>query len=328
MLSDRELSAAIGTTAYGPDRGKIGTVEHFFVDDRTGEPTWVAVSTGLFGTRHSIIPAGEARFEEGNLHLPVTRDAVRNAPSIGDTQHLDPDAEAVLREHYGLAGSAAGAAAGAAGRPTAGDTDTTDRADTTDTVITGTAGMAGTAAGAQTAGGAGRTDTVALPPVDTTQRSGGDGSMIRSEEQLRVSTEQIATTRVRVVKYVVTEEVQVTVPVRREEVRIEEVPLDAPDPGPGESLVDEGRHAAQDGTAQDGTARGGGGAAPATGGPAELPQEIVLHREEPVVSVRVVPAERVRLHTEVVGGQERVSAQMQREQIAVDEEQISARDGR
>ena len=56
--------------------------------------------------------------------------------------------------------------------------------------------------------------------------------MVRSEEQLRVGTETAAATRVRVVKYVVTEEVQVTVPLRREEIRIEEVPIDAADAEP------------------------------------------------------------------------------------------------
>jgi stress response protein YsnF len=133
--------------------------------------------------------------------------------------------------------------------------------------------------------------------------------MTRSEEQLRATTERVAATRVRLVKYVVTEEVQITVPVRRAEIRIEEVPLGAPDAGPGESLVPEGRHAAP----EDGV--------PALADDAEsgLPGEIVLHREEPVVSVRVVPAERVRLRTEVVRGQEQVTGQVQREQIVLDE---------
>jgi hypothetical protein len=36
MLTEQQLSAAIGTTAYGADGDKIGTVDHFFVDDRTG----------------------------------------------------------------------------------------------------------------------------------------------------------------------------------------------------------------------------------------------------------------------------------------------------
>ena len=61
MLSQQQLTEAIGTKAYGPDGDEIGRVEHFFVDDRTGAPTWVAVTTGLFGTRHSIVPALDAQ---------------------------------------------------------------------------------------------------------------------------------------------------------------------------------------------------------------------------------------------------------------------------
>jgi stress response protein YsnF len=138
--------------------------------------------------------------------------------------------------------------------------------------------------------------------------------MVRSEEQLRVSTEQTAATRVRVVRYVVTEEVQVTVPLRREEIRVEEVPLDAPDVE-DETLSGYGRHAAQtDAGSAAGTSRTAGDG---------LPEEIVLHREEPVVGVRVVPVERVRLRTEVVQGQERVSGQVQRERIAVDETPVA-----
>src|SRR3954469_19373661 len=299
MLNDRELSAAIGSTAFAPDGDRIGTVEHFFVDDRTGAPTWVAVTTGLFGTRHSIVPAADATFAEGGLRLPVSKEAVRSAPRIAETQHLDPAEEAELRRHYGR----------------------------------GTAPGTGLESGPQTGPQTGleAPPTVEIPaervpeapaPAATADRpaaSASDGAMTRSEEQLRVSTEDVVATRVRLVKYVVTEEVQVTVPIRREEIRIEEVPLDAPDPGPGEGLVDEGglpegmqgggRHAADAGTLS-------------AGGTAGLPGEIVLHRGEPGVSVRVVPAERVRLRTEVVQGQERVGAQLQREQITVDEQPI------
>jgi PRC-barrel domain len=137
MLSERELSAAIGATAYGPDGHKIGTVEHFFTDDRTGAPTWVAVSTGLFGTRRSVVPAAEATLDDGGLRLPVTRDAVRSAPAVSD-EHLDPDAEELLRQHYS-GESAAGEAPDAenpdagtapAGTAPAGDAGSTAVADT------------------------------------------------------------------------------------------------------------------------------------------------------------------------------------------------------
>ena len=133
--------------------------------------------------------------------------------------------------------------------------------------------------------------------------------MTRSEEQLRVGTERVAATRVRLVKYVVTEDVQITVPIRREEIRVEEVPIDEVDDGIGESLVPGadvyGAHSAEPASA--GTSRG-------------LPEEIVLHTERPVVTVEVVPVERVRLRTDVVEGQETVTGQVQREQIVVDQD--------
>jgi uncharacterized protein (TIGR02271 family) len=250
MLSEREVTAAVGTRAYGAGGDELGTVEHFFVDDRTGAPTWVAVTTGLFGTRHSIVPATDATFTDGVLRLPVTKDAVRNAPHVaGD--HLDPGEEDALRRHYATGG---------------------------------------------------REEPVRQTPDAAPAERVDDGAMTRSEERLQVGTERVATTRARIVKYVVTEEVTITVPVRREEIRVEQVPIDAVDDDlPGESLVPAGE--------ASGT--------PVTG--SGLPDEIVLHTERPVVTVEVVPVERVRLRTEVVQGIETITEQVHREQIAVDQ---------
>ena len=267
MLTDREVSAAVGSTAYDAEGGKLGAVEHFFVDDRTGTPSWVAVTTGLFGTRTSLVPVQSASLTEGRLVLPVTRDAVRSAPEVGDGGHLGPDDEARLRRHYGL--------------EVAGTGEPAWTADSTGLTPVGAAAADDEPTGQH----------AAVPEAARTT----DGGMVRSEEQLRVGTERVAATRVRIVKYVVTEEVQITVPIRREEIRVEEVPVDAVD-GPGESLV------------------------PATSGGGGLPDEIVLHTERPVVSVEVVPTERVRLRTELVEGRETVSGQVQREQIVVDQQ--------
>jgi stress response protein YsnF len=256
MLDERAVSAAIGSTAYDATGAKIGTVEHFYVDDRTGAPSWVAVTTGMFGTRRSVVPALDATFTDGALRLPVALDAVKSAPHLtGD--HLSPDDEATLRQHYSRDQ----------------DTDQDVRQDT--------------GAGDET------------PSTGPRHAARDDDGMTRSEERLVAGTERVATTRARLVKYVVTEEVQITVPIRREEIRIEQVPLDAPDDGPGETLVSD---------QPAGTAAGGGG----------LPDEIILHRERPVVTVEVVPTERVRVRTAVVEGQETVSGQVQREQIVAD----------
>ncbi len=307
MLSERELAAAIGSAAYGPDGEKIGTVEHFFTDDRTGAPTWVAVSTGLFGTRHSVVPATDATFAEGSVRLPVTKDAVRTAPSVSD-QHLDPEAEALLRQHYGLDAGTTTAGTTTAGTATAG---TTTAGTTTAVTTTAPAGDDTTTRdlsqlpGDHRAGGteqdtvsidreAARDQTVPVAAVPTPPTT--DGAMTRSEEQLRVTMERYAAKRVRVVKYVVTEEVQVTVPIRREEIRIEEIPLGDGAPATAGVL--------------DTTGTGG------------LPETIVLHTERPVVGTEVVPVERVRLHTEWVQEHVQVHDQVRRERVDVDQDHL------
>jgi uncharacterized protein (TIGR02271 family) len=117
-----------------------------------------------------------------------------------------------------------------------------------------------------------------------------DDAMTRSEEELSVGTAQRETGRARLRKYVVTEEVQKTVPVRREEVRVEREPI-------------------TDGNVGD-----------ATDGPAisEEEHEVTLHAEEAVVDKQVVPKERVRLDKDVVEDEHQVSETVAKEQIEVD----------
>jgi stress response protein YsnF len=286
MLSEREISTAVGGAAYGADGSKLGTIEAFFADDRTGAPTWAAVSTGLFGTRHSIAPVADATFSDGALHLPVTTDAVKSAPPMkGD--HLDPADEETLRRHYGLADSGVGLADSGVGLA---DTRAVETPPVADTAFSATP---------EPSAETGPRHAAPMATGEPTSAAAADGAMVRSEEQLRLGTERVATTRARLVKYVVTEDVQITVPIRREEIRVEQVPLDDPvgdDDRGGETLVT--------------------GAAPTSGA---LPDEIILHTERPVVTVEVVPVERVRLRTELVEGQETVTGQVQREQIAVDQ---------
>ncbi len=92
-----------------------------------------------------------------------------------------------------------------------------------------------------------------------------DEAMTRSEEELRVGTTQRESGRARLRKHVVTEMVTKTVPVQREEVRIEREPI-----------TDANRDQATSGADIS-----------------EEEHEVVLHEEEPVVEKRVVPKERV-----------------------------------
>jgi uncharacterized protein (TIGR02271 family) len=114
--------------------------------------------------------------------------------------------------------------------------------------------------------------------------------MTRSEEELRVGKMDQERGRARLRKYVVTEEVQQTVPVRREEVRVEREPI-------------------TDGNVGD-----------ARDGPeiSEEEHEVVLHEEQPVVEKKAVPKERVRMDKESVTAEAQVSEEVRKEHIEAD----------
>jgi uncharacterized protein (TIGR02271 family) len=117
-----------------------------------------------------------------------------------------------------------------------------------------------------------------------------DDAMTRSEEELRVGKSKRERGRARLRKYVVTEEVQQTVPVQREEVRVEREPIT-------DANVDD-----------------------AMEGPeiSEEEHEVTLHEEEVVTEKRAVPKERVRMSKDKVTGEETVSDEIRKEQIEVE----------
>ena len=119
-----------------------------------------------------------------------------------------------------------------------------------------------------------------------------DNAMTRSEEELRVGTARRETGRARLRKYVVTENVTQTVPVQREEVRVEREPIT-------DANVDD---------AMEGPAISDG------------EHEVVLHEEQPVVEKNVVAKERVRLDKDTVRDEVGVSEEVRKERIEADGE--------
>jgi uncharacterized protein (TIGR02271 family) len=114
-----------------------------------------------------------------------------------------------------------------------------------------------------------------------------DDAMTRSEEELRVATREREAGRARLRKWVETEHVATTVPVAREEVRIEREPIT-------DTNVDQ-----------------------ALRGPeiSEGVHEVTLMEEEAVAGVETVPKERVRLEKETVVEQQEVGAELRSERI-------------
>lgn len=256
-----------GGNVIGSDGEKIGSIGQLYADDDTGEPTWVTVKTGLFGTSQSFVPVEGAHSQGDDLVVPYSKEHVKDAPRVDVDGHLTPEEEDRLYTYYER------------GARTYSDT----RNDDVDFQ-----GDADLNAGTPTAGI--DRDTSRGTVGHDTSGPTTDDAMTRSEERLHVGTEREATSRARLRKYVTTENVTKTVPVQREEVRLEREPI-----------TDANRGAALDGPDIS-----------------EEEHEVTLHEERPVVQKETVPVERVRLDKDVVQDDVTVNEEVRKEHIDAD----------
>jgi uncharacterized protein (TIGR02271 family) len=240
-----------GQNLADSDGDKIGSIEEIYLDAETDAPEWALVNTGLFGTKSTFVPLRGATDEAGSLRVPYDKGKVKDAPKIEADGQLSPSEEAQLYRYYGL--------------------------DYSDTRSDSGLPEDGAATGGTARGVVGND----VSGEET------DNAMTRSEEELRVGKTERESGRARLRKYVVTEDVQQTVPVKREEVRIEREPIT-------DANVDR-----------------------ATAGPSisEEEHEVVLHEEEVVAEKRAVPKERVRLDKDVEVEERTVNEQVRSEQV-------------
>lgn len=240
MITKEQIPHILGHTAYDRTHKKLGEIGQVFIDDVTGEPEWLTVRTGFFGTRETFVPARPAELQGEEVMVPFAQDQVKEAPRIdAETGRVPPEDETRLYDFYGM-------------RPPP---------------------HPGT--------------EPATPPVAHADEGATDQAMTRAEEHLRVGKEQREAGRARLRKYVVTDYEEHTVPVRREEVRVEREPITAEN-------IDQ-----------------------AMAGPeiSEDEHEVVLHEERPVVAKETVPVERVRLEKETVVEEETVGGEVRTEHI-------------
>ncbi|GAB3306397.1 PRC and DUF2382 domain-containing protein [Geodermatophilus aquaeductus] len=291
MIGTDTISRVIGQDVYDESGEKIGSASEVYLDDETGQPEWATVRTGLFGTKESFVPLRDADLTNDGLRVRVSKAKVKDAPKIDTDGHLSPQEEQELYRYYGL-GSGTQTQTTRTDTGTAGtySTDQSRSQQDLTTAGTGTVGTAGTAGRDRDRDGV-RDDLETRGTVGhDTSGPTTDNAMTRSEEHLNVGTQRVEAGRARLRKYVVSENVTETVPVSREEVRVEREPITD----------------ANIGNAMDGPAI------------SEEEHEVVLHAERPVVSKEATPVERVRLDTQTVTEQQQVSEQVRREEIEVE----------
>jgi len=255
MLDASNIASYRGANLVDSSGDKVGTIQEIYLDDYTGQPEWVLVNTGLFGTKSTFVPLQGATPQDQNIRAQFTKDQIKNAPNLDADQHLSETEEQELWRYYGLDYDAVGA-------------------DTTTSGVTGAVDTTTTTTGYDTSG------------------PNTDDAMTLSEEQVRIGKVQREAGRARLRKYIVTENVTQTVPVSREEVRLEREPI-----------TDANRGAAYTGPELS-----------------EEEHEVVLHEEAVVVDKDVVATERVRLDTETVTEQRTVTEQARREEVQLEQD--------
>ena len=102
MIDRSNLDVLTGTTAYDTDGKKIGAVGQVYLDAATGEPAWLAVRTGLFGTGESFVPAADATLEGDDVRIGHSKDVVKDAPRVDADGELAPRDVDALYSYYRL----------------------------------------------------------------------------------------------------------------------------------------------------------------------------------------------------------------------------------
>ena len=131
--------------------------------------------------------------------------------------------------------------------------------------------------------------------VNAVQQTGGrletvqQDVVVRSEEQMVWSKERFVTERVRLRKVVATEMVTLTVPVRRERIEIDRIPVD----GPGVLVSEQETAQSED----------------------EEQFELILCEERPRVVNDIVPVERVRMKKVATTGTQHLEMELRKEHI-------------
>jgi uncharacterized protein (TIGR02271 family) len=273
MIDTAMLGQLAGKHVKGPDGESIGKIADVYESTEGGGGTFATVTTGLFGGGSSFFPLDAAELRGDDVVVPYSKSFVKDAPRVENDEELTAPEEQRLFEYYSQAGGT-GTTGGTTGTTGAGAT----------TAATGTTAASGTS------GFTGDRDNEHGTVGHDTSGPTTDNAMTRSEEQLRVGTERSEAGRARLRKYVTTETETRTVPVSREEVRVEREPI-----------TDANMPNAMDGPAIS-----------------EEEHEVVLTEERPVVQKEAVPVERVRLDTDTVTENVEVTEEVRKEQIDMD----------
>ncbi len=277
-----ERGSLEGYQAYDMHYEKIGTVDDLFVDD-DDRPKYVGVKTGLLGTRTTLIPIELVRVNDKRKLIEVEADknTIKEGPTFGDDREITSEFEQRVLSYYRAEIEQASSAEREADVTHCPDATGGERVDLRPGErLTETREHSSE-------------DRLSVPRSGTDRKSAEEfGSedelrVQRVEEQLRAGTRKREAGGVRVRKQVRTDHERVVVPKKRQEVRMERVP------------IEEGAAVSEPEIEDD-----------------EI--RIPVIEEEIVIEKRPVVKEEIRLRKEVVEEEEVVEEDVRKEEVDID----------
>lgn len=271
------------------DRGgeRLGHLDALFLDE-DDRPEYLGVKMGLLGTRSTLLPwatVTRADEEMGHLEVDLNKETAANGPAFEDHEEITPELERQVRGYYGVEQAIEECGAYGDYRIGAEQTGATAGPD-----------ALGTATGGAATGGLSerRDEGAALSRTGSEPAVEGEIRVQRGEEELVAGTRKREAGSMKIRKRVRTKRERLEVPVRREEVHIERVPV-------SEEITE-----------------------------AEIGEEEVVvpvTETEIVVSKRPMVKEEIRIHKDVVEETEVVEEDLRREEIDVVDETDRRREG-
>ncbi|AEV84354.1 photosystem reaction center subunit H [Actinoplanes sp. SE50] len=102
MITQNDIARLDDTDVYDTTGDKIGSVGQVYLDGRSGDPEWVTVKTGLFGTKQTFVPLRDATFADDRVVVAYTKAQVKDAPRIDADGPISHAEENELYSFYGL----------------------------------------------------------------------------------------------------------------------------------------------------------------------------------------------------------------------------------
>ena len=102
MITQNDIQRISGAEVYTTGGDKIGSAGQVYLDNQSGNPEWVSVKTGLFGTKESFVPLQGATVTGDRVEVQYSKEQVKDAPRIDVDGDLSPAQEDELYNYYGL----------------------------------------------------------------------------------------------------------------------------------------------------------------------------------------------------------------------------------